>query len=218
MLADADHMTQVAANFLVNSQHALAAQQGERRIKVRTFRTENGDSRLLGRGQRPRHSAEHPRTASSNPISPPSRSASAPASACRSRSRSSSATRARSGSRRSPPERRALRRRTAGLRRRRDSARDRAARSSADLRHALIIDDEPDVAGSLADILELMGVKSRDRHRLDDRPAEILQDDRARHRFQRSAHARARAASPSIANCSPSARSWRGASCWSPAT
>ena len=29
------------------------------------------------------------------------------------------------------------------------------------LRQALIIDDEPDVAGSLADILELMGVKSR---------------------------------------------------------
>ncbi|OWK19337.1 hypothetical protein AJ88_45230 [Mesorhizobium amorphae CCBAU 01583] len=34
------------------------------------------------------------------------------------------------------------------------------ARSSG-LRHALIIDDEPDVAGSLSDILELMGLKSR---------------------------------------------------------
>ena len=32
---------------------------------------------------------------------------------------------------------------------------------SSGLRHALIIDDEPDVAGSLADILELMGVKSQ---------------------------------------------------------
>ncbi|RUV91599.1 PAS domain S-box protein [Mesorhizobium sp. M5C.F.Ca.IN.020.14.1.1] len=32
---------------------------------------------------------------------------------------------------------------------------------SSGLRHALIIDDEPDVAASLSDILELMGIKSR---------------------------------------------------------
>ena len=32
--------------------------------------------------------------------------------------------------------------------------------ASADLRRALIIDDEPDVAGSLSDILELMGLRS----------------------------------------------------------
>ena len=31
---------------------------------------------------------------------------------------------------------------------------------STTLRHALIIDDEPDVAASLSDILELMGIKS----------------------------------------------------------
>ena len=36
-----------------------------------------------------------------------------------------------------------------------------AAPKSSGLRHALIIDDEPDVAGSLSDILELMGVKAR---------------------------------------------------------
>ena len=41
-MADADHITQVAANFLVNSQHALAAHNGERRIKVRTFRPASG--------------------------------------------------------------------------------------------------------------------------------------------------------------------------------
>ncbi|MGE0502428.1 MAG: ATP-binding protein [Rhizobiaceae bacterium] len=35
---DADHLTQVAANFLVNSQHALLPCDGDRRIKVRTFR------------------------------------------------------------------------------------------------------------------------------------------------------------------------------------
>ena len=32
--------------------------------------------------------------------------------------------------------------------------------ANADLRRALIIDDEPDVAGSLSDILELMGLRS----------------------------------------------------------
>jgi PAS domain S-box-containing protein len=36
--ADADHITQVAANFLVNSNHALAARPSDRRIMVRTFR------------------------------------------------------------------------------------------------------------------------------------------------------------------------------------
>ncbi|RVA14321.1 hybrid sensor histidine kinase/response regulator, partial [Mesorhizobium sp. M7A.F.Ca.US.002.01.1.1] len=40
------------------------------------------------------------------------------------------------------------------------TAGDNQPRSSG-LRHALIIDDEPDVAGSLSDILELMGIKSR---------------------------------------------------------
>ena len=42
VLGDADHLTQVVANFLVNSQHALAPQQRDRRIKVRTFRSETG--------------------------------------------------------------------------------------------------------------------------------------------------------------------------------
>ena len=60
VLADADHITQVAANFLVNSQHALAAHNGERRIRVRSFRLER-QGRLLGRGHRPRHSGGDPR-------------------------------------------------------------------------------------------------------------------------------------------------------------
>src|SRR5690606_29157607 len=38
VLADADHITQVAANFLINSQHALAPHNGERKITVKTFR------------------------------------------------------------------------------------------------------------------------------------------------------------------------------------
>jgi len=40
--ADADHLTQVAANFLVNAQHALAVAEGERRIIVTTFRQADG--------------------------------------------------------------------------------------------------------------------------------------------------------------------------------
>lgn len=40
--ADSDHITQVAANFLVNSNHALAARPSDRRIVVRTFRRGEG--------------------------------------------------------------------------------------------------------------------------------------------------------------------------------
>lgn len=42
VLADPDHLTQVVANLLVNSQHALAAANNDKRIKVRTFRRDNG--------------------------------------------------------------------------------------------------------------------------------------------------------------------------------
>ncbi len=59
------------------------------------------------------------------------------------------------------PDGRALRRRAAGLRRRAQPAPPAQEARSSGLRHALIIDDEPDVAASLSDILELMGVKSR---------------------------------------------------------
>ncbi len=38
IMADADQITQVVANLLINSQHALMTQGGERRIRVRTFR------------------------------------------------------------------------------------------------------------------------------------------------------------------------------------
>ena len=61
VLGDADHLTQVAANFLVNSQHALSAQQSDRRIKVRTFRAGDRRRRILGRRQRAGHSAGDPR-------------------------------------------------------------------------------------------------------------------------------------------------------------
>jgi CheY-like chemotaxis protein len=42
VIADPDHLTQVAANLLVNSQHALAASGTDKRIKVRTFRRDDG--------------------------------------------------------------------------------------------------------------------------------------------------------------------------------
>lgn len=38
VIGDADHITQVAANFLVNAQHSLAAVTGERKIRVRSYR------------------------------------------------------------------------------------------------------------------------------------------------------------------------------------
>jgi len=36
VMGDADHLTQVVANLLVNSQHALAGQPGDRRVRIRT--------------------------------------------------------------------------------------------------------------------------------------------------------------------------------------
>jgi C4-dicarboxylate-specific signal transduction histidine kinase len=39
---DADHLTQVAANFLVNAQHALMGTPDERRIVISTFRKSGG--------------------------------------------------------------------------------------------------------------------------------------------------------------------------------
>lgn len=42
VLGDTDHLTQVAANFLVNSQHALATATGDRRILARTYRRPDG--------------------------------------------------------------------------------------------------------------------------------------------------------------------------------
>ncbi|WP_245455360.1 MULTISPECIES: sensor histidine kinase [unclassified Mesorhizobium] len=158
-MADADHVTQVAANFLVNSQHALAGVAGDRLIKVRTFRSDRGN---------PGFSVED-----NGPGVPE---------AIRSRifesyfttkpigvgtgiglSISKSIIERHNGNiwfeevqphgARFVVQLPAI---TAGA----AAGSEGPARSSG-LRHALIIDDEPDVAGSLSDILELMGVKSR---------------------------------------------------------
>lgn len=158
-MADADHVTQVAANFLINSQHALAGIGGDRLIKVRTFRSERGD---------PGFSVED-----NGPGVPE---------AIRSRifesyfttkpvgvgtgiglSISKSIIERHNGNvwfeevlpsgARFVVQLPAI---VAGV----AIAGEGQPRSSG-LRHALIIDDEPDVAGSLSDILELMGIKSR---------------------------------------------------------
>jgi len=159
VLADADHITQVAANFLINSQHALAAANGERRITVRTFRLSDA---MVG------FSVED--TGPGIPLQ------------IRHRIFESYFTTKPVGVgtgiglsiSKSIVERHKGRIRFeevmphgarfvvelpafAGPH---SGARAPEARSSG-LRHALIIDDEPDVAGSLCDILELMGIKSR---------------------------------------------------------
>ncbi|WFP77877.1 hybrid sensor histidine kinase/response regulator [Mesorhizobium sp. WSM4906] len=158
-MADADHVTQVAANFLINSQHALAGVTGERRIKVRTFRSDRGN---------PGFSVED-----NGPGIPE---------AIRSRifesyfttkpvgvgtgiglSISKSIVERHNGNiwfEEVEPHGARFVVQLPAITGDAAKAGEGPARSSG-LRHALIIDDEPDVAASLSDILELMGVKSR---------------------------------------------------------
>ncbi|WP_292066147.1 ATP-binding protein [Mesorhizobium sp.] len=158
-MADADHVTQVAANFLINSQHALAGITGERHIKVRTFRSERGN---------PGFSVED-----NGPGIPQ---------AIRSRifesyfttkpvgvgtgiglSISKSIVERHNGNiwfEEVEPHGARFVVQLPAIAGDAAKAGESPARSSG-LRHALIIDDEPDVAASLSDILELMGVKSR---------------------------------------------------------
>jgi len=158
-MADADHVTQVAANFLINSQHALAGITDERHIKVRTFRSERGD---------PGFSVED-----NGPGIPE---------AIRSRifesyfttkpvgvgtgiglSISKSIVERHNGNiwfEEVQPHGARFIVQLPAIAGAAAKAGESPSRSSG-LRHALIIDDEPDVAGSLSDILELMGLKSR---------------------------------------------------------
>ena len=158
-MADADHVTQVAANFLINSQHALAANNGDRRITVRTFRSDRGN---------PGFSVED-----NGPGIPE---------AIRSRifesyfttkpvgvgtgiglSISKSIVERHNGNiwfEEVEPHGARFVVQLPAIASGAAKPGEGPARSSG-LRHALIIDDEPDVAGSLSDILELMGLKSR---------------------------------------------------------
>lgn len=158
-LADADHITQVAANFLVNSQHALAAQAGDRRIKVRTFRSAGGQPSFFIEDNGPGiPEAIRNRIFDSYFTTKPVGVGTGIG-----LSISKSIIERHEGRIWFEEAVPAGARFVVELQGVSDShAVDAAlqARVSA-ARHALIVDDEPDVAASLSDILELMGIKSR---------------------------------------------------------
>ncbi|MEQ1943400.1 PAS domain S-box protein [Mesorhizobium sp. VNQ89] len=159
VMADSDHITQVAANFLINSQHALAPHNGERKISVRTYRVGDGTVGFCVEDTGPgipvaiRHRI-FDSYFTTKPVGV--------------------------GTGIGLSISKAIVERHKGLIRF-EEAQPNGARfvvelpafkgahvsaaaqetRSTGLREALIIDDEPDVAGSLSDILELMGIKSR---------------------------------------------------------
>ncbi|MEW9805749.1 ATP-binding protein [Mesorhizobium marinum] len=159
VLADADHITQVAANFLVNSQHALAAQNGERRITVKTFRVSDGivgfsvEDTGPGIPEAIRHRI-FDSYFTTKPVGVGTGIGLSISKAIIERHK---------GSIRFeevvPNGARFIVELPAFAGRRANVVQQEAR--STGLRNALIIDDEPDVAASLSDILELMGIKSR---------------------------------------------------------
>jgi PAS domain S-box-containing protein len=159
-MADADHITQVVANFLVNSQHALAAIPAERRIKVRTFHTPTGASGFSVEDNGPGIPEEirHRIFETYFTTKPVGVGTGIGLSISR-----AIVERHNGRIRFEPVEPRGARF-IVELPTVDQSIAITAAggqKTTSGLRNALIVDDEPDVAGSLADILELMGVKSK---------------------------------------------------------
>ena len=158
VLGDADPLTQVAANFLVNSQHALAPQQTERRIKVRSFRTLAGTCCFSVEDNGPGipQSIRDRIFESYVTTKPAGVGTGIGLSITRSIVERHHGKiwfdEAPAGGARFTVE-------LPMIGGELHSA-EAAQASGADLRRALIIDDEPDVAASLADILELMGLRS----------------------------------------------------------
>ncbi|MCX7303849.1 MAG: PAS domain S-box protein [Hyphomicrobiales bacterium] len=159
VMADADHITQVAANFLINSQHALAAQSGERKISVRTFRVSD---RIVGfavedTGPGIPLAIRHRIFDSYFTTKPVGVGTGIGLSI------SKAIVERHKGSVRfeevAPHGARFVVELPAFVGSRADVVAQDTR--STGLRQALIIDDEPDVASSLSDILELMGIKSR---------------------------------------------------------
>lgn len=158
-MADADHVTQVAANFLINSQHALAGVQQERRIKVRTWRADNGN---------PCFSVEDNGPGVPEPIRHrifESYFTTKPVGVGTGIGLSISKSIVERHEGRiwfENVEPHGVRFAVAlpGIGPGGGTAVE-GRHKSPGLRHALVIDDEPDVAASLSDILELMGIKSR---------------------------------------------------------
>ncbi|MGF7006639.1 PAS domain S-box protein [Aminobacter sp. BE322] len=159
VMADADHMTQVVANFLVNSQHALAGIGGDRIIQVRTFRSAGGGAGFSVEDSGPGIAEEiRGRVFESYFTTKPIGVGTGIG-----LSISKSIVDRHNGriwfEPAEPTGARFLVELPA-IGADRDAIAESAPKSSG-LRHAIIIDDEPDVAGSLSDILELMGVKAR---------------------------------------------------------
>ncbi|MCO5163271.1 MAG: PAS domain S-box protein [Mesorhizobium sp.] len=158
VLGDADHLTQVAANFLVNSQHALASVSGERRIKVRSEHTPSGLARFSVEDNGPGIPKDiRDRIFESYFTTKPvgvgtGIGLSISKSIVERHNGKVWYEESDSGGARFVVELPLVTRSLGEI--------AGAAPYSTSIRTALIIDDEPDVAGSLSDILELMGIKS----------------------------------------------------------
>ena len=158
VLGDSDHLTQVVANFLVNAQHALAPQAGDRRIKVRTFRTKSGTGcfSVEDNGPGVPQSIRDRIFESYFTTKPAGVGTGIGLSISRSIVERHKGKvwfeEVPTGGACFIVELPLIGGTSQGV--------EAVHASGADLRRALIIDDEPDVAGSLADILELMGLRS----------------------------------------------------------
>lgn len=156
--ADADHLTQVAANFLVNSQHALVPRHGERRIKVKTFRLAGGKCGFSVEDNGP----GIPESIRSRIFESYFTTKPAGVGTGIGLSISRSIVERHNGKiwfEEVKPHGARFIVELPALGVAQDSVETQAAKA-VDIRRALIIDDEPDVASSLADILELMGIKA----------------------------------------------------------
>ena len=159
VLADADHITQVTANFLINSQHALVPLEGDKRVKVRTWRTDDGMAAFSVEDNGPGiPEAIRSRIFDSYFTTKPVGVGTGIG-----LSISKSIVERHNGRIRFEEVTPRGARFVVELPAIAGSQASASAPEtlSSGLRNALIIDDEPDVAASLSDILELMGVKSR---------------------------------------------------------
>ncbi len=157
VMADADQLTQVVANLLVNSQHALMTQSGERRIRVRSYQ----------RGDVAGFSVEDngpgiPADIASRVFESYFTTKAVGVGTGIGLSISRSIVERHDGRIWHEPAEPTGARFVVELPSRAPANAEKAAEGDwAGIRRALIVDDEPDVASSLADILQLMGIEAR---------------------------------------------------------